>query len=233
MVNEETLRRFHEYVRTKGFGLPVENLTISMPHDVFIQSYYKKEQLRAFCHQYGLSSAGSKHDLTKRIEYFLRTGSIKHDHRKPIKGRADSQQTIMLDTQVVNYKSDAKTRAFFENNMPDFNGFSAWVQNKIRERLVNGDIFTYADVIEMHRAFLRQKDQAKAMGKPIKVANDSCQFNQFAIDYKNDIHAKPHSLRAAWLLVRDTVGEQTYQRYQNRVIEIFRLIQKNDSNQSH
>ena len=226
--DKEILRLFHSYIKSKGFGPPRESLTISISPDVFKRCYYNKDQLKMFCQQYGISTVGSKDDLSRRIEYFLRTGNIKKDSKKAHHGKADSEQGIMLNTQVVHYKSDSKTRMFMKNHMPRFTGFSAWVQNKIRERLANGDVFTYADVIQMHLGFLLQKDRAKATGEKMKVAHDSCQYNQFAIDYKNDPNTKPHTLMDAWKLVRDTVGDQTYQRYKNRVNEIFTLIEKMD-----
>ena len=222
--HQETLRLFHKYIQSNGFGSPREPLTLSISPDVFKQCYYKKNQLMLFCQQHGISTVGSKHDLTRHIDYFLRTGNIKSDSKKPNQGKADSEQTILLNTPVVHYRSDVKTRAFLKNHIPQFTGFSAWVQNKIRERLANGEVFTYADVIQMHLTFLLQKDRAKATGEKMKVAHDSCQYNQFAIDYKNDPNIKPHTLMDAWKLVRDTEGDQTYQRYKNRVNEILSFI---------
>ena len=221
---KDTLCLLHRYIQSNGFGDPREPLAISMSPDVFKGCYYKKDQLKAFCQQHGISAVGSKHDLTSRIEYFLRTGNDRKNTSKTYKGKSDSEQEITLNTQVVHYKSDAKTRMFLKIHIPRFTRFSAWVQNKIRERLANGDVFTYADVIQMHLEFLSQKDRAKATGEKMKVANDACQYNQFAIDYKYDPDDKPHTLMEAWKLVRDTEGDQTYRRYKNRVNEILSFI---------
>ena len=85
--HQETLRLFHKYIQLNGFGSPREPLTLSISPNVFKQCYYKKNQLMLFCQQHGISTAGSKHDLTRRIDYFLRTGNIKSDSKKPNQGK--------------------------------------------------------------------------------------------------------------------------------------------------
>jgi hypothetical protein len=127
----------------------------------------------------------------------------------------------------VNYKSDPATRAFFTKHCEGFTGFSALVQKQIRERLANGETFTYADVIQMHEHFLANKNSAKASGQATTVAHDSCQFNQFYIDYSHDAEPKAHTANAAWMLVRETAGDKTYQRYKARITEIRAILAAN------
>ena len=87
-------------------------------------------------------------------------------------------------------------------------------------------MFTYAEALSMHVKMLRQKKDAKRSGKVIPVAHDSCQYNQFAIDYKKDLNSKPHNLMDAWYLIRSTLGEHTYDRYKSRIREIQILTDK-------
>lgn len=49
-------------------------LSKQLENDTFLQYYYLKEELVAFCRENGLSSTGGKQDITKRIEHFLKTG---------------------------------------------------------------------------------------------------------------------------------------------------------------
>ena len=46
-----------------------------MNAETFSSYYYLKEELVAFCKELGLPTSGNKQELTKRIAYFLETGS--------------------------------------------------------------------------------------------------------------------------------------------------------------
>ncbi len=94
----------------------------------------------------------------------------------------------------------------------------------LKEKLANNENFTYAEVIEEHKQYLKDKTRAQVRGEATKVAHDSCQFNQFYIDYSHDPAKKPHTAKEAWGLVRDSEGEKTYERYQEKITEISAII---------
>lgn len=215
------------YITDNGFGEPTPPLTSDLKPDVFRQHYYDKQELMDFCRDKGISTSGLKEDLNKRIETYLRTGRKIVVKPAPRSSIPDSQGGLRLEKRVVNYKSDPQTRAFFERHTPGFTGFSALVQKQIKQRLADGEVFTYADAIEMHKQFMRDKQS----GRITTVAHDSCQYNQFFIDYKADERPKLHSNTDAWMLVRNSAGPKTYQRYLERIAEIRQILSVDEAQQ--
>lgn len=227
-LNEDVIN----YIKSNGFGDPIPELTKHLSPEVFRQHYYDKNELMAFCRNIGISTAGLKEDLNGRIELFLRTGKKNNIRSRQSVTIADSVDGLKLEQQVVNYKSDPKTRAFFARNIPKFTGFSALVQKQIKERLKNSEVFTYADAIQMHKDFLSNKNAEKKAGKAVKVAHESCQYNQFSIDYKHDQSPKLHTMTEAWMLVRNSGGAKTYERYKDQIQVIKNILngEKKDTN---
>ncbi|MDX2346987.1 MAG: SAP domain-containing protein [Legionella sp.] len=206
------------YISKNGFGPQTPLLSRALSADTFRQHYYDKQTLIKFCRSIGIPTSGLKNDINDRIDTFLRTGHVVAVTSKK-KSKAvipDSEAGLLLDKQVVYYKSDLITRNFFQKHIPEFTGFSALVQKQIKARLNQGEIFTYCDEIEMQQLFLKNKNKSKIK----QVAHDACQYNQFLIDYSQDKTPKIHSAKEAWLLVRDSAGEKTYQRYHAKIDEI-------------
>jgi hypothetical protein len=212
------------YIEENGFGEPIPQLRKGLSADVFKQHYYDKNELMDFCRSVGISTTGLKQDLNDRIEIYLRTGLVTVVQPAKTSKRADSEEGLSLSKQVVNYKSDPITRAFFARHIPEFTGFSALVQKQIKQRLADGETFTYSDAIEMHKAFLQNRVHARVTGQATTVAHDSCQYNQFSIDYNHDQSRKLHAMIDAWMLVRNSAGAKTYQRYKDKIEEIRGLL---------
>ena len=210
-----------QYISEHGFGPKKPTLTNTLPATVFKQHYYDKKELVKFCRSVAISTSGLKNDLNNKIELYLRTGQISAEKPKKNIAIPDSNTGLSLNKIVVSYKSDLDTRRFFMKHIPEFTGFSALVQKQTKQRLADGEEFTYGDIIEMHKNFLKNK----AAGKVTTVAHDSCQFNQFYIDYSHDLSHKVHAAKEAWILIRESPGEKTYQRYK-RKIEAIRDILK-------
>lgn len=232
-IPKSDFQKIREYVSIHGFGATTPPLTRDLAADIFRQHYYDKTVLMDFCRQIGISINGLKNEVNDRIDLYLRTKKITQITMSKKSGSADSEQGLRLDKIVVNYKSDPVTRAFFEKHIPGFTGFSAYVQKWLKGRLSNEETFTYADVIEEHKRFLKGKLKERVSGKERIVAHDSCQFNQFYIDYSHDSQEKPHSAKEAWFLVRDTAGDKTYARYKEKIQQITGQLdakeQKNES----
>ena len=214
----------NKYIEKHGFGLCSTPLSTSLTPENFRLNYYCKADLINFCRSHGLSSTGLKSELNARIELFLETGKVITGSVKKNKAQPDSEAGLSLTKQVINYKSDAITRAFFEKHIPGFKGFSAFIQKWLKQRLHDGDIFTYKDVVEKHIEFLQNKKKAKTNGEAPTVTHASCQFNQFFMDYSHDKSDKFHSAKNAWQLVRNSAGEKTYRRYKNRINEIISIL---------
>ncbi len=209
-----------QYIEEHGFGPKPPPLSRNLSADEFRLYYYDKQTLMEFCRSKGISTFGLKGDLNARIERYLRTGFVTVIQQPKTSSKPDSHTGLSLSKVVSNYKSDPTTRAFFQRHCPGFTGFSALVQKQIKERLAAGEVFTYKDVIDMHKEFLRNKKAEKDSGQAAVVAHNSCQFNQFYIDYSHDKDRKVHSAKEAWELVRDSAGEKTYQRYKDKIEEI-------------
>jgi hypothetical protein len=219
-MNSEEKINILAYVKENGFGgfkldTARPRLSCSLSLEEFRLNYYEKRELAEFCRTEGIATSGSKADLNQRIEKYLSTGEISKISDKHATTEPDSRSGLLLDKPVVNYKSDPQTRAFFQKHIPEFKGFSALVQKDLKRKLADGEKLTYRDLIQMHNEFLRFKQ----LNGVDRVAHDSCQFNQFQIDYKNDHNddVKIHSVKEAWLLVRNTPGEKTFKRYKETI----------------
>ena len=220
------------HIKEKGFGgfrvgTVRPSLSKSLSPDEFRQNYFDKRELTEFCRAEGIPTSGSKGDLNGRIEVYLRSGEIVKVEPVKRPTEPDSLTGLSLDKPVVNYKSDPKTRLFFKKHIPGFTGFSALVQKDLKRRLAEGETLIYRDLINLHKEFLQSKHR-KDPEIVARVAHESCQFNQFQIDYKNDdsVGIKVHSVKEAWYLVRDSPGEKTFKRYRESIQEIRDNISK-------
>jgi hypothetical protein len=225
-VSSEVLQKVRQYVKEHGFGPKTPALSSDLSPEIFRAHYYDKKTLVKFCRSHNIPSHGLKNELNRRVELFLKTGEVSEEKPARSAGLPDSQLGLTLDRQVVNYKSDPATRLFFKKHIPEFAGFSAYVQKWLKERLAKGDVLTYAEVIAEHKRFLQEKSAAKSTGMPGQVTHDSCQFNQFLIDYSHDHGPKAHSSKEAWRLVRDFAGDKTYARYKEEIRKIMAFIGK-------
>ena len=231
-MNTESARIL-AHIKENGFGgfkigAARPSLSPSLSPEDFRLNYYYKTELAEFCRAEGIPTAGSKSEMNSRIETYLLTGKIAKLFAAVKTGEPDSRNGLSLDKPVVNYKSDPATREFFKKHIPEFKGFSAFVQKDLKRRLSEGEKLQYRDLIVMHKQFLNSKHNQSS---PIRVAQDSCQLNQFQIDYKNehDNTIKVHSLKDAWRLIRNSPGEKTFKRYKETIQAIREDINKSES----
>lgn len=98
----------------------------NLAKDISIQSfkdyYWLKEELQNFCRENGLSSTGSKFELSHRIETFLQTGEIKKPNRKSSTNKKNEQSTkLNLNTVITeNHRCSQEVRTFFKTVIPKF-----------------------------------------------------------------------------------------------------------------
>ncbi len=117
----------------------------SLAPDVFMQYYYLKEELVAFCRSNNLTSSGSKWELTCRIEHYLRTGKAIVLDKSPLVRYTVSNQELKLDSIVeFPFKCTQKHRSFFQKHIGK--GFRFGVA--FQDYLKNDEVKTYGDAIE-------------------------------------------------------------------------------------
>src|SRR5689334_25169938 len=88
----------------------------------FTSYYWLMSELVVFARRLGLSTHGHKPELSARIEQRLRGVRDPRERKRKLSTEPpDSNKVLRRDTPVVNYKSDDKTRAFFESQIgPEF-----------------------------------------------------------------------------------------------------------------
>ncbi|MDP9739437.1 UNVERIFIED_ORG: hypothetical protein QFZ59_001267 [Bacillus sp. B2I3] len=78
------------------------NLSKDISIESFKDFYWLKEELQTFCRENGISSTGSKIEISDRIETFLRTGEIKNPIRKTkINRTVEPLVHLNLDTVIT------------------------------------------------------------------------------------------------------------------------------------
>jgi hypothetical protein len=130
----------------------------------FRSYYWRKDELTAFCREQGISRAGSKLEISKRLEVYLITGRVKDDHlEKKAVIRARSSASPRLDAQIgTDYTSSEANRAFFKSVIgPQFH-FTTRFMKYCRE---NPDK-TWGDAVREWQA----EREEKKIGTPQPIA---------------------------------------------------------------
>jgi hypothetical protein len=145
----------------------------------FRSYYWLKEELLTFCREHGISRAGSKPELSRRIEEYLTTG--KTDSYRPGKRTGATPRSApepRLDTPIgTGYTSSEANRAFFKAAIgPQFH-FTTRLMKFCRE---NPDK-TWGDAVREWQAE-REEKKAGVQGPPIGV---QFEYNRFVREYFN------------------------------------------------
>ena len=109
----------------------------------FNEFYWLKEELVAFCKIVGISTSGSKIELTSKIQEYLTTGTILSNIKstKPATSKFDWNKEPLSKSTVItdNYKNTENVRAFFISQIGanfSFNvKFMNWIKNNIGKTL--------------------------------------------------------------------------------------------------
>lgn len=192
--------------------------------DVFARFYYLKEELLAFCRENGLSTAGSKADLSGRVEQFLRTGaepdapdSGRAAIRSPRKRAGSTPAEPAIGAEIgEDFRCTEARRAFFESIVGPRFHFSVKLQRYLR----SNPTATYTDAI----AEWRRLDRADASSAAIAGSDAGTAAVPDSIDpqfeYNRYIRAffadnPGRSLAeaiACWRLRRSLPGPRAYDR---------------------
>src|SRR5690625_5061049 len=122
--------------------MEVKQLRPELNRDLNVQAfhsfYWLKEELQTFCRENGISTSGSKLEITDRIAIFLETGIIQKPMRKRSPTPVETKlEDLSLDTIITeNHRCSQVVRAFFKSVIPKFH-FSTYIQTYFKERRKN------------------------------------------------------------------------------------------------
>ena len=176
----------------------------------FKNYYWDKQELIAFCRQNKIPTEGGKIELTERIEFFLLSGGkIKPTRNKKYRISYDSDQTITVNTPVIHYKNDAKTRDFFVSHIGHTFKFNFYLRAFAKQEN-KGDL-TYGDLVQGYKASLKNKKT---------TIDKQFEYNQFQRDFhKNNSNKTRFECIQAWKLIKQAPGGSTYKDYLKLIMQ--------------
>lgn len=183
------------------------NLSKDISIESFKDFYWLKEELQTFCRGNGISSTGSKIEISDRIETFLRSGEIKNPIRKTkINRTVEPQVHLSLDTVITeNHRCSQDVRAFFKTVIPKFH-FSTYIQNYFKSNVGK----TYRDVVD---AWYEEEERKKDPTFKKKIA-PQFEYNQFTSDFfadpKNQGKSRAEAIEA-WNKIKKLPGSNKYE----------------------
>lgn len=181
------------------------NLTKDISVEDFKGFYWLKEELQSFCRGHGISSSGSKIEISDRIETFLQTGEIKKLVRRSIAKKIEQEINLSLDTVITeNHRCSQNVRAFFKTIIPKFH-FSTYIQNYFKNSVGK----TYRDAVDAwHKEEERKKDPSYK-----KNIAPQFEYNQFIRDFfsdpKNQGKRREEAIEA-WNEIKKQPGSNKY-----------------------
>lgn len=181
----------------------------TLSKDISIQGfkdfYWLKAELQAFCRENALSTAGSKFEISERIETFLLTGEMKKPIKKTSRPKKDTNTQISVDTVITeSHRCSQEVREFFKSIIPNFH-FSTYIQNYFKENIGK----TYRDVVE---AWYEEKERLKDPVNKKKIA-PQFEYNQFISDFFADPNNRGKSRNEAiqaWNDIKKLPGMNKY-----------------------
>jgi hypothetical protein len=174
----------------------------------FENFYWLKAELTAFCHQFGLSTGGSKQEIAARISLYLRTGkieaSVPRKSPKTVVNQADEPPSL---TTVIttNYRSSEAIRAFFKNIIGENFHFSVAFQRYFKENVGK----TFADAVDY---WYQLEAQRKDPNFQTEIA-PQFEYNRFTRAYFADpanAGKKRQDAIEAWNKVKAEPGSNRY-----------------------
>ena len=173
----------------------------------FKDYYWLKEELQNFCRGNGISTSGSKLEISERIETFLMTGEIKKPMRKSrVIKNEELQSELSLDTVITeNHRCSQDVRAFFKSVIPKFH-FSTYIQNYFKNNIGK----TYRDVVD---AWYEEEERKKDPSYKKNIA-PQFEYNQFIRDFfadpKNQGKSRDEAIEA-WNKIKKLPGRNQYE----------------------
>ena len=174
----------------------------NMSVDDFRAYYWMKDRLTAFARQLGLPTHGYKPELVRRIERRLRGLPDEPERTRKPEGARDSDRSLRRSTAVVNYKSDEKTRAFFEAQIGPHFHFTY----RLNQYRLSHDHLTYGDLVD---EWVAEYERRKRPDYRAPIASQG-EYNRYIRDFFADEGNKGKSFRdavAAWNVAKGARGD--------------------------
>lgn len=171
--------------------------------DRFIGTYYRKDELVAFCKQEGLASSGGKIELTNRICKYLETGE-KEKTQRVSKKKVQCIQDIELTTTIeADFVCTQTHRAFFEAQIgPSFLfrvSFQKWLKTNTGK--------TYQEAIDAYYEIEKRRKTEK------KSIDPQFEYNTYIRDFYQDNKGKALvDAIVCWKYKRGKQGQHRYEK---------------------
>lgn len=158
------------------------NLSTSLSARDFLDFYWLKNELVAFCRANNLPTSGSKAELTERITHFLSTGEVPASPqvRQPpaLMPHSFTRETVIQS----GWRCSQELRQFFEQELGSTFHFNSFMRDYITE---NGVGHSLDEAIAGWRESKSKSAGSRDIGKQFE-------YNQFTRDY---FKANPHARR--------------------------------------
>lgn len=203
-------------------GRPV--LSGEMSVEEFRNYYFLKEELVRFCREKGLSTGGSKAELTERVARFLgglpgddgiavcgRSSGRRVSQNGALRPRAASRDEFLSEESVIEdgFVCSERHRAFFREKIGAGFRFVVPFQRWLRANAGR----TYGEAIEAYREIMRVGGSSSEIGEQFE-------YNRYVRDFFADNRGK-YGLREAiicWKYKRDLPGHNKYERTDLKVL---------------
>lgn len=188
-------------------------LSSELEYDRFLQYYYLKEELVTFCKENGLSTAGSKQDITKRIGHYLKTGENLVETVVKRKKLDKNFNELSLDSIIEeNFVCSEIHRAFFKSVIGDNFSFNVIFQKYLK----NNPGKTYSDAV--NEWYKIQADKKKNKGK--SKIDSQFEYNTYIRDFFKDNGSKTlEEAIKCWKFKKGLAGHNKYERQDLSVLE--------------
>lgn len=177
-------------------------LTRELDSKLFLDFYYLKEELVAFCREQGLPVTGGKQEITKRIAHFLETGEILQT--QPVsRNIKPAVSEITEDTLIEeNIVCSQQHRAFFTEHIGKNFSFNVAFQKWLKEN--SGK--TYRDAIEAYEQIRQEKKKSKT------TIEKQFEYNTYIRDFFKDNKGKSlEEAIACWNFKKSQKGHNRYE----------------------
>ena len=177
-------------------------LTRELDSKLFLDFYYLKEELVAFCREQGLPVTGGKQEITKRIAHFLETGEILQTQTVSINIKPAVSE-ITEDTLIEeNIVCSQQHRAFFTEHIGKNFSFNVAFQKWLKEN--SGK--TYRDAIEAYEQIRKEKKKSKT------TIEKQFEYNTYIRDFfKNNKGKSLEEAIACWNFKKSQKGHNRYE----------------------
>lgn len=164
--------------------------------------YYLKEEFLSFCRTNNLQTTGSKEELLKRIEHYLKTGKKLQSKQK--KTKQERKTEIKLDDIIeANFVCSEQHRAFYKKEIGTSFSFCVPFQKWLKANTGK----TYQDSIMAYKQILEQKK------KGATKIDKQFEYNTYIRDFFQE--NKNKSLKQAitcWKYKKSLPGSHHYEK---------------------